>query len=95
MPALDAQDVCFLNILQKVSREANKHKDDTFVDIVGYVLNAAMCPETGPKPAKPADEVPRMCDTCERAALPHGDEPCRTCANSVEDHIHWTPKVPR
>ena len=40
---MTANDVCMLNILQKVSREANKHKDDTYVDIIGYTLNAAMC----------------------------------------------------
>lgn len=40
---IDAQDVCFMNVLQKVSREANASKSDNSVDIVGYVLNAAMC----------------------------------------------------
>lgn len=42
---LDARDVCMLNILQKISRDANKRKDDTLVDIVGYALNAKMVEE--------------------------------------------------
>jgi len=36
---LDARDVCFLNILQKISREANFEKKDNLVDIVGYIAN--------------------------------------------------------
>ncbi len=42
---IDAHDVCMLNILQKISRDAHKRKDDTLVDIVGYGLNAAMVGE--------------------------------------------------
>lgn len=36
---LDAEDVCFLNILQKVSREAHRPTDDGLVDIAGYAHN--------------------------------------------------------
>jgi hypothetical protein len=49
---LDARDVCWLNILQKASRDANRRKDDNLTDTVGYALNAAMVdePETkGPE----------------------------------------------
>lgn len=37
--ALDAQDVCLLNALQKVSREANERRRDNLVDLIGYVMN--------------------------------------------------------
>ena len=39
---LDAEDVCFFNILQKVSRGANDVTPDTLVDIAGYAENVAM-----------------------------------------------------
>lgn len=37
-----AEDVVMLNILQKCSRLANKTKDDSYLDICGYVENVAM-----------------------------------------------------
>lgn len=37
--ALDAEDVCVFNILQKVSREAHKPGRDNAVDIAGYAAN--------------------------------------------------------
>lgn len=39
---LDARDVCMLNILQKVSRDANAPGVDNLVDIAGYARNAQM-----------------------------------------------------
>lgn len=39
----DAVDVCMFNILQKCSREANKHHDDNMVDICGYAQNDWLC----------------------------------------------------
>jgi hypothetical protein len=36
---LDAEDVCWLNVLQKISREANERKRDNLVDVVGYAVN--------------------------------------------------------
>jgi hypothetical protein len=39
---LDAMDVCFFNILQKISRAANRTTRDTLVDIAGYAANAEM-----------------------------------------------------
>jgi hypothetical protein len=35
--------VCYMNILQKCSREVNHSKRDTDVDIAGYAANAAAC----------------------------------------------------
>jgi len=35
--------VCLMNILQKISRDANRQKIDNLVDIAGYALNAEMC----------------------------------------------------
>ena len=42
--ALDAEDVCWLNILQKASREATTGagKRDTIVDVAGYAGNVEM-----------------------------------------------------
>ena len=37
-----ARDVCNMNILQKLSRDANLPKDDNDVDVIGYILNKAM-----------------------------------------------------
>lgn len=42
---LSAEDVCMLNILQKVSREANLPKRDNLVDIVGYARNVELIQE--------------------------------------------------
>lgn len=36
---LDARDVCWLNVLQKISRDAHLEKRDNLVDVVGYVAN--------------------------------------------------------
>lgn len=53
---LDARDVCQMNILQKVSRDANLRKRDNLVDEVGYAYNAELCEEI-PCPA-PSVEAP-------------------------------------
>ncbi len=37
---LDAQDVCWLNVLQKVSREANARGGDNRLDVMGFAINA-------------------------------------------------------
>lgn len=39
---ITAKDVCMMNILQKVSREAFRHTRDNLVDIAGYAANAAV-----------------------------------------------------
>jgi hypothetical protein len=36
---LDADDVCWFNILQKCSRDANAPKRDNLVDVAGYAEN--------------------------------------------------------
>lgn len=38
---LTEEDVCNLNILQKMSREMNSHTRDGLVDQIGYVINVA------------------------------------------------------
>lgn len=40
--AIDAEDVCWLNILQKASRQANLRIEDNVVDVIGYALNVEM-----------------------------------------------------
>ncbi|MCR4340948.1 MAG: DUF6378 domain-containing protein [Gemmatimonadaceae bacterium] len=37
--ALSAEDVCWLNVLQKLARELHGPNRDSLVDVVGYVLN--------------------------------------------------------
>ncbi len=37
--SFDAEDVCWFNVLQKISREANQSKRDNRVDIAGFVKN--------------------------------------------------------
>ncbi len=37
--SIDAEDVCWFNILQKISREANSHKRDNLVDVAGFIKN--------------------------------------------------------
>lgn len=43
--SLDAEDVCWLNILQKASRDANLRKRDNWVDAAGYAGNIEMAQE--------------------------------------------------
>ena len=43
--ALGARDVCWLNILQKASRDANRPHRDNLVDCAGYARNAEMVEE--------------------------------------------------
>lgn len=38
----DAEDVCWMNVLQKVSREANSPQRDNRVDVAGYAANVEM-----------------------------------------------------
>lgn len=44
---LTARDVCLMQIMVKVSREANAPKRDNLVDICGYARNAEMIEERG------------------------------------------------
>lgn len=37
---LDARDVCWLNVLQKASRDAHDRRRDNLVDVAGYMRNA-------------------------------------------------------
>ena len=41
----DARAVCWMNILQKASRDANAPKRDNLTDTAGYAENAQMCEE--------------------------------------------------
>lgn len=43
--AVDAHDVCLLNILQKCSRDAFDRRRDSLVDIAGYARNAELIAE--------------------------------------------------
>ena len=80
---VDMEDVCWMNILQKASRQANKSKDDNAVDVVGYVLNDAMC-----KDADKKDDVILLCATCKHLDANLKDEPCVRCT----EHSHWEHK---
>ena len=37
---IDAEDVCMLNVLQKISRHAHSRGRDNLVDIIGWATNA-------------------------------------------------------
>jgi len=52
-----ATDVCWFNILQKCSREANKHDDDNPVDVCGYAQNDWLC-----RQANIEDAINPCCD---------------------------------
>ncbi len=39
---LSAEDVCYMNIMQKIARSLEKDKRDNGVDIVGYALNVEL-----------------------------------------------------
>ena len=90
---VDTEDVCWMNILQKASRQANKSKDDNAVDVVGYVLNDAMCKE-----AVKADEevvvaeaiigMRTQCGDYKYQDAKLKDEPCVRCT----EHSQWEPK---
>lgn len=40
--ALGARDVCWLNVLQKLSRDAHLPDDDNVIDTVGYAINVGL-----------------------------------------------------
>lgn len=40
--SITPEDVCFLNILQKISRGMNRVTRDTLVDVAGYAANVEM-----------------------------------------------------
>lgn len=42
---LNGRDVCWLNVLQKISRECHCAKHDNAIDVCGYAANAAACME--------------------------------------------------
>ena len=39
---LDAEDVCWFNVLQKISRQAHVRKRDNKSDVIGFVINSDM-----------------------------------------------------
>ena len=43
-----ARDICWINILQKASRDANRPKRDNLADTCGYARNAEMITERDP-----------------------------------------------
>lgn len=51
--------VCMMNVLQKVSRDANAPKRDNLVDIAGYAENANLC-ERGPLDPSLAQQMAAM-----------------------------------
>lgn len=42
-PTFTAEDVCWLNVLQKMARNVNRQKRDNFVDAAGWSANAYVC----------------------------------------------------
>jgi hypothetical protein len=94
---VDTEDVCWMNILQKASRQANKSKDDNAVDVVGYVLNDAMCKSTNvtdDENVTKVDESIHGCFDCLHRDLNYKLFPCCDChkgeINNTESK--WEPK---
>jgi len=76
---LDAQDVCVFNILQKLSRFANRRTDDSVTDIIGYALNIAMCGDATDTPGN-TDAAPReVADTTPALSDPPADTTGALC----------------
>lgn len=40
---LDARDICWLNVIQKISRDLNERRRDNLLDVIGYCANAESC----------------------------------------------------
>ena len=59
---LSAEDVCAMNVLQKLARLAHVTKDDSWLDVVGYAENVAML-----------DPGQRNCAPSERGLRDPGD----------------------
>ena len=57
-----ARDVCWLNILQKASRDADTPGEDNLVDTAGFAENASRCLE-----GEPACGVPSVTDVSSRS----------------------------
>lgn len=53
---LSPEDVCYLNVLQKLSREAHLPKRDNLVDVCGYLRNVEMIQEERRKRGKETPE---------------------------------------
>lgn len=54
MLTINARDVAWMNVLQKISRECHSAKHDNAVDIAGFAANAAACLES---PEQKANEA--------------------------------------
>lgn len=55
---ITARQVCYLNILQKCSREAHWSQWDNSLDIAGYAANAEACAVCEPVPSTRSTESP-------------------------------------
>jgi hypothetical protein len=44
---ISAEDVCWLNVLQKMARNVNRQKRDNFADAAGWAANAYVCGKAG------------------------------------------------
>ena len=54
---ITAEDVCFMNMLQKISRHMNSPKRDNLVDLAGYAENAGMIAVLEEEREEPEDIV--------------------------------------
>ena len=57
---LTAEDMCAINVLQKMSRLTHKTKDDSWLDVMGYAENVSQLDpvQRNDVPAYPAQERP-------------------------------------
>lgn len=90
---LTTRDVCMMNILQKISRDANMSKDDNLVDIVGYSLNAAMIDEATDTPAN-SEAVERESHASDCAVAINGRHDC-SCGAGCVRCFEWIGEPPK
>jgi len=88
---IDSEDVCILNILQKISRYANNRGKDTLVDIAGWARCIERIGEYGDINANEwEDETPHafaadILSTDDRKGL---DRRCSRCERPLSHSIH-------
>lgn len=63
---ISPREVCLLNVLQKIGRDAHAPGRDNLVDIAGYAENAHLCE---PPPPTPQAELAPLVHPCEQRCM--------------------------
>lgn len=86
---LDVRDVCWLNVLQKASRDANQRQEDNLVDGAGYLRNAQQAEQEAKRRAELLGPVARPAIYDEHDRGHHPDHVDRNLP-TLEDPKHIT-----